>query len=51
MEFEFPDVCNEQKQNDEIDKANETIEQMKTKYDQFVDNNKNRPALPGWFSI
>lgn len=51
MTFEFPNIFPDKKEKEEMDKADEQIDQMKGKFNEYVDKNKKRPGLPGWFSI
>lgn len=50
MKFEFPTIFPEEAKKDE-DKAQEAVDSMKDKFKKYVDRNKARPGLPGWFSI
>lgn len=47
--FQFPDLFKEKdKEASDHEKA---LEEVKKGYQQFLDRNKNRPNMPGWFTI
>ncbi|CAH0561268.1 unnamed protein product [Brassicogethes aeneus] len=47
--FKFPDLfANEMKPEEERDKA---LKEAKEGHNKFLEKNKNRPSLPGWFNI
>lgn len=46
--FEFPELFPESEEKEQKDK---TLEELKKQYGQFTVNNKDRPGVPGWFSL
>lgn len=51
MTFEFPDIFPEDKAKEDNNRAQETLDKMNEKFSEYLDVNKKRPGLPGWFSI
>lgn len=51
VKFTFPDLFSEETRKEEEDQTKEALDSMKEKFKTYVDRNKNRPGLPGWFSI
>ncbi|XP_066257555.1 large ribosomal subunit protein uL23m [Euwallacea similis] len=47
--FEFPDVCQSQKKD--LDDYEKSLEQAKEGFNDYLDRNKQRPGMPGWFTI
>ncbi|KAK9875768.1 hypothetical protein WA026_009561 [Henosepilachna vigintioctopunctata] len=48
QKFDFPDLFPERKE-DEADKR--TMDEIKDGFKKYLETTKNRPNLPGWFSI
>lgn len=49
MKFTFPDLF--PNKADEKKKGDRELELTKERYKVFLNRNKHRPGLPGWFSI
>lgn len=49
MKFEFPDLFSGIK--DEEKEHEKSLEEAKKSYKKYIDQNKNRPDIPSWFSI
>lgn len=52
VQFTFPDVFPEDAETKKNLKDDEkSLDEAKKKYKEYLDRNKKRRALPGWFSI
>lgn len=52
VEFTFPDIFPEDSETKKsIADDEKALDDAKKKYKEFLDRNKNRRALPGWFSF
>lgn len=51
VKFEFPDLFSKEVKKEEENKQQQAVDAMNVKFKKFVDQNKNRPGLPGWYSI
>lgn len=52
VKFTFPDLFPEDAESKQSLKDDEKgLDEAKKRYKEFLDRNKKRPALPGWFSI
>ncbi|GAB0091193.1 39S ribosomal protein L23, mitochondrial [Sergentomyia squamirostris] len=49
MSFEFPDIFPEDKKKQQKDEK--SLDEAKKNHKKFLDRNKSRPSVPGWFSI
>uniref|UniRef100_A0A6B2EFW6 Large ribosomal subunit protein uL23m n=1 Tax=Phlebotomus kandelakii TaxID=1109342 RepID=A0A6B2EFW6_9DIPT len=47
--FEFPDIFPKDKK--EKMKEEKSLDEAKKNYKKFLDRNKSRPSVPGWYSI
>jgi len=51
VKFEFPDLFPVAAKKEEGDKMNKAVDEMQVQFKKYVERNKNRPGLPGWYSI
>ncbi|KAJ0175064.1 hypothetical protein K1T71_009205 [Dendrolimus kikuchii] len=49
MKFEFPDLFSTK--TDEEQEREKSLEEAKKSYKKYIEQNKNRPDIPSWFSI
>ncbi|CAG7818351.1 unnamed protein product [Allacma fusca] len=49
--FAFPDIYPEQKEEEETSEREKTIKQIEHSFEELKKRNKNRPDVPGWFTI
>lgn len=49
--FQFPNIFPEKEKEKKDKEQEESQKASKVAFNKFLDKNKNRPGLPGWFSI
>lgn len=49
--FQFPNIFPEKEKEKKDKEQEESQKASKVAFKKFLDKNKNRPGLPGWFSI
>lgn len=49
--FEFPDLFPDNKNKEQQDEYEKSLQLSKQSFDEYKEKNKNRQSLPGWFTV